>query len=181
MRPRCHLDYSWNNEDEANYTVAWQPKNPQNARLYSEEERAPWIYHDSFELNGVPHPGILAVYSGGGYVAEFGTTMAKALSTAEFLRQRDWYDELTRAIFVEFSVYNANVNLFSVATLLAETSTTGGAIVTSSIHTLRLYHYQGAIAVFTIIFQVMNQFSFLLVVLTLSLKKNSQKSLPHAL
>ncbi|XP_038048999.1 polycystin-1-like [Patiria miniata] len=181
LHPNCHLDYSWSNQDENNFTVAWQPTTEHNSKLYSDEENAPWIYHDFLELNGVPHFGILAVYSGSGYVAEFGTTSAKALETAQFLKDTSWYDELTRAIFVEFSVYNANINLFSVATLLAETSTTGGALVTSYIHTLRLYHYEGTVAIFTIIFQVMfvAYLLFFIIKLLVSLKKDGLKELKN--
>ena len=31
-----------------------------------------------------------------------------------------WIDKYTRAVFVEFTVYNAFVNLFGIVTLLAE-------------------------------------------------------------
>ena len=154
LHPECHLDYSWSNEDERNFSIGWQITDSQNPKDHSDGELAPWIFHDYLELGGMPHVGTLALYSGGGYVAEFGTIKSEALTKAGFLREMGWYDELTRAIFVEFSVYNANINLFSVATMLAETSSRGGAIVSSHINTLRLYHYEDSMAVFTVILQV---------------------------
>jgi hypothetical protein len=36
------------------------------------------------------------------------------------LQQDEWIDDRTRAIFVEFSVYNAQINLFAVVQLLLE-------------------------------------------------------------
>lgn len=47
------------------------------------------------------------------------------LSTLESLSRSRWLDSHTRAVFVEFSVYNANVNLFCIVTLLFETAAVG--------------------------------------------------------
>ena len=45
--------------------------------------------------------------------------------TLEYLFTNKWLDVYTRAIFVEFTVYNANVNLFCIVTLLLETTAVG--------------------------------------------------------
>lgn len=44
----------------------------------------------------------------------------------QYLFDNTWLDSLTRAVFVEFTVYNANVNLFCIITLTLETSALGG-------------------------------------------------------
>lgn len=46
-------------------------------------------------------------------------------STLEYLFHNKWLDKYTRAVFVEFTVYNANVNLFCIVTLLMETLAVG--------------------------------------------------------
>ena len=46
--------------------------------------------------------------------------------TLQYLFDNTWLDSLTRAVFVEFTVYNANVNLFCTVTLTLETSALGG-------------------------------------------------------
>lgn len=43
----------------------------------------------------------------------------------QYLFNHAWLDTRTRAVFVEFTVYNANVNLFCVVTLTLETSGLG--------------------------------------------------------
>lgn len=43
----------------------------------------------------------------------------------QYLFDNTWLDCLTRAVFVEFTVYNANVNLFCIITLTLETSALG--------------------------------------------------------
>ena len=46
-------------------------------------------------------------------------------SVLEHLYINGWMDRYTRAMFVEFTVYNANVNLFCIVTLILETTATG--------------------------------------------------------
>lgn len=55
-----------------------------------------------------------------------------------------WIDRYTRAVFAEFTVYNAHTNFFSVVTLLTEVLPTGGYHNYPSVRTIRLYRYQGA-------------------------------------
>lgn len=43
----------------------------------------------------------------------------------QYLFDNSWLDTLTRAVFVEFTVYNANVNLFCIVTLTLESSGLG--------------------------------------------------------
>lgn len=46
-------------------------------------------------------------------------------STLDYLFNNMWFDVYTRAIFVEFTVYNANVNLLCIVTLLLESPAVG--------------------------------------------------------
>lgn len=46
-------------------------------------------------------------------------------SLLQYLLDNIWVDKYTRAIFVEFTVYNANVNLFCIVTLMFETTAVG--------------------------------------------------------
>lgn len=43
----------------------------------------------------------------------------------QYLYESTWFDVYTQAIFVEFTVYNANVNLFCIVTLMLETTAIG--------------------------------------------------------
>lgn len=60
------------------------------------------------------------------------------------LQQQNWIDVRTRAVFIEFSLYNANVNLFASVTLLVEYLSTGGAVPSFNIKVRRhCSEYQG--------------------------------------
>ena len=50
-----------------------------------------------------------------------------------------WIDYYTRAVFLEFTVYNPNVNLFSYVNYLMEFPATGGIIASPRIISFQIY------------------------------------------
>ena len=54
-----------------------------------------------------------------------------------------WIDRGTRAVFIDFTVYNPNINLFCVVKLVAEMPATGGVITSSSFRTVNLLRFKG--------------------------------------
>lgn len=52
-----------------------------------------------------------------------------------------WITRGTRAVIIDFTVYNANVNLFCVIKLIVEFLPTGGMLPTSSFRTVKLIRY----------------------------------------
>ena len=62
----------------------------------------------------------------------------------------DWIDERTRAIFLEFTLYNPNADLFSVVIILFEFSNSGAVLPYHQIFSTRLYHYSTDFANFVL-------------------------------
>ena len=102
-----------------------------------------WIYHDMSSLRGFPYYGYFATYSGGGYVASLSTDIDFARATAMALEQDSWVDGLTRALFFEFSVYNANLNFFATGFVMIEVLPTGSVVPNANIRVFKLYRYVG--------------------------------------
>lgn len=102
-----------------------------------------WIYHDMSSLRGFPYYGHFATYSGGGYVASLSTDIDFARATAMALEQDSWVDVLTRALFFEFSVYNANLNFFATGFVIVEILPTGSIVPNANIRVFKLYRYVG--------------------------------------
>ncbi|XP_040218107.1 polycystic kidney disease 2-like 1 protein [Rana temporaria] len=115
----------------------------------TEEDRNPfglmngtaWTYFTEDTLKGSSHWGILATYSGGGYYQDFNTTKQDTIRSLQILKNNLWLDRGTRAVFIDFSVYNANINLFCVLRLVVEFPATGGAISSWQIRTVKLIRY----------------------------------------
>lgn len=59
----------------------------------------------------------------------------------EKLQDNIWVERHTRAVLTEFTIYNAQSNLFCIVTLVAEFPATGGVIPHTSIQTARLYDF----------------------------------------
>ena len=78
-----------------------------------------------------------------GYVAEFEDERSKAEDLTKQLKSQGWIDRYSRAVFAEFTVYNAQTNFFSVITLLLEILPNGAYYHSPKIQTLRLYRYVG--------------------------------------
>ena len=53
-------------------------------------------------------------------------TLDSATGVVDELMHYKWIDGLTRAVFVEFLLYNPNVNLYAISMLNFEFSETGG-------------------------------------------------------
>lgn len=59
-------------------------------------------------------------------IYNFPTPLTRFLGRVlQYLYDNTWIDVYTQAVFVEFTVYNANVNLFCIVTLMFETTATG--------------------------------------------------------
>ena len=61
------------------------------------------------------------------------------------LQNGTWIDLQTRALFIDFTTYNANVNLFHVAQLTFEFLPSGGVFPNSTFRVMRLYKYKNDI------------------------------------
>lgn len=73
-----------------------------------------WYYQSEKELDGSSHWGLITTYGGGGFVQNLDTTRAPSAMILDEMRSNLWLDRGTRAVLVDFTVYNANINLFCV-------------------------------------------------------------------
>ncbi|XP_013395471.1 polycystin-1-like [Lingula anatina] len=110
----CYRDGSWA-EDMVDYREEWKQKSKNGTN---------WKYFLADEIDSLPLMGRLQWYHGGGYVQTLqhgdNKTLNDTLTQTQCLRDHSWLDERTRAVVVYFTVYNANLNLYSSATLLVE-------------------------------------------------------------
>nr|XP_695404.3 polycystic kidney disease 2-like 1 protein [Danio rerio] len=100
-----------------------------------------WQYHSEKEIKGSSHWGLLTTYSGAGFYQDLTTTRDESAALLEDLRENLWLDRGTRVLFIDFTAYNANINLFCVIRLVVEFPATGGAIPSYQIRTVKLIRY----------------------------------------
>ncbi|XP_010795554.1 polycystic kidney disease protein 1-like 2, partial [Notothenia coriiceps] len=150
--PDCHAPYSWDLEDMGSYDPGWNYLVKENV---SRSTFSPWTYQTQTQLRAHPFWGNMVLYRGGGFVAEIGPDSQNASRTLEYLFRNTWLDAYTREIFVEFTVYNANVNLFCIVTLLLETTAVGAFQFYSELQSVRLYQSTGGLHIFVLAAEIM--------------------------
>ena len=141
--PDCIEFYSLSDEETKDFGVEWSNKEEQNLTLNDkpteEQSLSAWHYKkdDSFLYMGQ------ISYRGGGYVIELGPDEAKASEKLGDLKDNGWVDRYTRVLFTELSLYNVNVNLLGVVSLLFEDLPTGNGQLFVNIETIRVFRYIG--------------------------------------
>ncbi|VDP85309.1 unnamed protein product [Echinostoma caproni] len=100
-----------------------------------------WIYTPSDELEMSLFWGTASLYGGGGYYVDLSTNRSEADDQLQFLFDNLWLDRGTRAVFLHFTSYNPNLNLFSVAQIVVEAPGSGGLISTSEFRSVKLLRY----------------------------------------
>lgn len=114
---------------------------------------SPWAYQTMNELGGIPFVGIMGTYGGGGYSFDLPfSNLTEASLTS--LKKNSWIDSRTRAVFVEIVIYNAQVNLFGVATFLTEWIPTNGVIFFNNVKVARLYSLGNNFHVVTLVCEI---------------------------
>ena len=96
-------------------------------------------YQNSDALQGSSFQGKFTTYDGSGYLYEMRGTLNYLQGNLTLLKKMNWLDRQTRAIFAEFSVYNPNINLVMVSTILIEILSSGSILTSVNFDTLNLF------------------------------------------
>ncbi|XP_061194795.1 uncharacterized protein LOC133202955 [Saccostrea echinata] len=124
----CYSRYSMTDEDDHSYCVGWQPYG-QSCLDPNDKTMEAWKFTSAFDIWGIPKAGEYNTYSGGGYVISLKETITEATNIVNDLLNKTWIDRRTRAVFLEFVLYNPNVNLFAYVMFLTEFTELGRSFV----------------------------------------------------
>ena len=123
----CNDFYSFGEEDIAPFNLpGWRPfSGSADWANFSDLCPTPWNYVSQEKLQNSPSWGFFGLYDGGGYVADLGYSSDIAKPVISNLRKYGWIDRQTRAVLLEFNIYNANTGYLSISTLYYEILPTG--------------------------------------------------------
>ncbi|XP_078682377.1 polycystin-2-like protein 1 [Branchiostoma floridae x Branchiostoma belcheri] len=180
--PHCTVAYSLDVSDTRNYTESWNKTSNTTDSLFCAstpivnvntatespwdynclEGSNPWSYTFASVTDGFPYFGKQGTYLSGGYVTSLGGTQQTSLARAAYLQQHGWLDEKTRAVFIELTLYNPHVNLFSVVSIATEFTSLGTVYKGSEVVTLRLIQQdailllvlRGCLGIFILFFMI---------------------------
>lgn len=97
------------NEDSTKYCNAWEEQTALTENLPS-CQRPEFKHTSASDLNGLPYTAFVDIYTGGGYVYRLNEASKRTKEDLLALQQQHWINNHTRAVFLEFSSYNANVS-----------------------------------------------------------------------
>jgi hypothetical protein len=125
----CTPDLTPLNSDDRNYDFHWSSFNASYTPTQDiEDAYNAFQYTNASQISSYPLTGPYTTYLGGGYVYKMNGDAEDTVSNFTFLQQANWIDMRTRAVFVEFAVYNPNVNMFVHCYLLFEFMPTGSIV-----------------------------------------------------
>ena len=120
-----------------------------------------WRYHTAEELNSGSMKASYKKYGGGGYPAVLGYDINSAHGVLNETLGQGWVNRQTRAVILDFTVFNVNTNLLSTASYFYEVLATGAAFTTRRIETFELYSTESG----ALMFYRICQFLFFVMVL----------------
>ncbi|NXJ45132.1 PK2L2 protein, partial [Spizaetus tyrannus] len=121
----CYSEYRYRAEDRSDFGL----RNESEWKYTSASSLSPWYW------------GSMGLYSSGGYMFTLPKSKQESVEKLVFLRQNSWLTRGTRVVFIDFSTYNANINLFCIIKLVVEFPATGGAVTSSHIYSVKLLRY----------------------------------------
>lgn len=138
--PECHQIFlTRDNEDKRDYYQGWKEEATSHEQSAHE---SPWKYLSGQESDtDYTAWGRRHAFHGGGYITDISSERQTALGQLNSLRTYDWVDGLTRAVFLEFSTYNANVNILATLIFSVEFTSYGAALPHFDMYSFRLYRY----------------------------------------
>lgn len=142
--PDCYGVYSGGRENRTNYK-------PENVSLTSNA----WEYRSSKNLSGSSTSGLISRYGGGGFVQDLSISYTNASAELDELREFLWIDRGTRVVFLDFTVYNANINLFCQIKLTVEFPASGGAVPSKQFSTVKLIRYVSSMDYFVLACEIL--------------------------
>ena len=153
----CNDFYSLSEEDRTPLNLpGWQPFiGSVDWANFSDLCPAPWNYISQEKLQNSPSWGFFELYDGGGYVADLGYSFDSAVAVISNIHKLGWIDRQTRAVLVEFSIYNPNTGYFSISTFFLEILPTGYGNAFQRIDTLLLTSTQTGFYQFYLICQLL--------------------------
>jgi hypothetical protein len=119
----CEDDYHLFNEETHSFELTWT--NETSERLSSSIHHA-FYYRSSNELNTFVYYGDHQSYPGGGFVYEFRGRLTDLQKNLSELHRSEWIDQRTRAVIIQLTLYNPNVQLLSSVFIVTEFLSTGG-------------------------------------------------------
>ena len=143
----CFHDFNLINQDRNSYNLSWSKE--VNSQLYDNFSSLfdSFQYKHSVDIGSFPYMAKYSTYFGGGYLYTIDSNkhnIEKFHNDISGLELLGWIDQQTRAVFIEFSLFNANLNVFAYCTIVFELLPTGFVLKSTQLKPVVLYESENS-------------------------------------
>ena len=132
----CLSPYKLTLEETGDFDLNWTIPKKYSSPI--NPSTMPWRYQTWQELDGYPYAADLETYYGGGYVIEIFPKWKNQMILEQAKKFR-WIDRQTRAVIIEFALFNSATNHFNMVTMIFEFPASGGIVPNFSVITFKMY------------------------------------------
>ena len=158
------MRYSYAEEEQQTFNLSWSIEDKDNMENCTSENNYnttvgpicyAYIYQLEDQLGNIPYWGEAGAYSGGGYLIPLGNDPSYATNILSVLESLQWLDQYTRAVFIEFNVWNPNTNYFNQIQLAFEFTPFGATFANARIDSIDLYRYSGSRGMWNMVSEIL--------------------------
>ncbi|VDP37063.1 unnamed protein product [Schistosoma curassoni] len=113
-----------------------------------------WDFSDSHVTGATSYSAPYGYYDGSGYIQDLSRSNDETVAILNELFQGRWIDQSTRALFIDFTIYNANVNIFVIVKIIFEMPESGGLFGSTIVQPVRLFRYQTVTDYFVLVCEI---------------------------
>ncbi|GAA55798.1 polycystin-2 [Clonorchis sinensis] len=124
-------------------------------RVFAQALTKRWKYQTAGQLGSAAVAAQYGAYPGSGYVQDLSRSLNTSEEIIQELFEGRWIDEASRVLFLDFTIYNANINMFVIVKLIFELPVTGGVFVSSEFQPAKLVRYLTATDYFVMACEIM--------------------------
>jgi polycystin 1L2 len=106
-------------------------------------------------LDNYPYMTDFNTYLGDGYVFNLTGSLNELQSNLTLLQKLNWIDRQTRAVFIQFLLFNPNINMFAYLNILFELLPSGNMINSIQINTIQLFAKSKTTSILLIVYFVL--------------------------
>ncbi|KAH8274574.1 hypothetical protein KR044_013088 [Drosophila immigrans] len=148
-KERHHLGWGSSEYSSRNYMPKW--KLPYERMAYTDKYwkiYSPWLpssvkysFYDKFFMSLIyNHRGFYQSYpESAGYLTNLARTRNNSMKVIDYLQDNNWVTKDTAAVFIDFTLYNADANIFSICTLLLEQSPFGTMMASVEVDSMKMH------------------------------------------
>ena len=133
----CFEEYNSITQEEASFDINWNTFDSSYSPnlTYSNVYNA-FLFTQSSTTNSYPYQGQIHTYLGGGYVFKMKPPINSI--SIDILKSNNWLNKQTSALFIEFTLYNPNLNLYEHCLILFEVLSTGNFVNSAEFYSIDL-------------------------------------------